>query len=113
MLLMLCLEVSICMIDETEIMIDEALNKKKEKNPYLKRQQIKLKNSIESGMLNPDQQYAEVGNTIDRLWSLGLIDDVAAEKFFSREDEYVKRSQELQVEISKFYKSSYEKLLEL
>ena len=98
---------------ELEQDIDKALDKKKEKKLYLKRLQIKLKNSIESGRLPPDQQYLLIDDTIDRLLLTSDISEEQAKMFFDKIENYLKQLEQLQISISEEYKKAYSRLLEL
>ena len=100
-------------MEDAEVEVDRILDKKKEKSLYLKRLQIKLKNSIESGMLKPEEQYMMIESTIDEMLSNHFITEDVADKFYNRQDHYMKQLEELQIKISEFYKINYENLLEL
>ena len=100
-------------MDEIIEDIDKALDKKKEKNLYLKRQQIKLKKAIESGMLNPEQQYGMIEGVIDDLLLSKNVSENMVEAFENHINSYMKQLEQLQIEISEEYKKAYERILEL
>ena len=93
--------------------IDKVINKKKESNLYLERKKISMKKAIESGMLNGEQQYGMIESVIEDLLGHNLISEDAAGKFYTRQEEYIKRLDELQNDISGFYKKTFESILEL
>jgi len=100
-------------MDETDLEIDKILDKKKGKSLYLERQQTILKDSIESGMLNPDQQYRMIENIIDNLLGTNNISEEHAKKFFDDIKRYSHKLEELQIQISEIYKDAYKRILEL
>lgn len=93
--------------------IDKVINKKKEGNLYLERKKTSMKKAIESGMLNGEQQYGMIESVIEDLLGHSLISEDAASKFYDRQQDYIKRLEDLQNDISGFYKKTFDSILEL
>ena len=84
-----------------------------EKTLYLKRKQENLKKAMESGMLNPEQQYGLIESTIDDLLGVDAINDEAVKVYDDKLKTMVTQLEEMQKQISEHYKTVYEKILAL
>jgi len=103
--------------------IDEMLNTKKNNptnyinnsNLYLKRIQDKLKKAMESGMLNPEQQYGLIESTIDDLLSQtpSVINEDAVKQHDKEIQMQMKVLEDAQQKISDDYKKIYDYILGL
>ena len=80
---------------------------------YVERVQKKLKNAIESGMLNPEQQYALIETCMDDLLSVNKINEKAVTQFEEELTKLFKQMEETQKNISELYKKTYDSILEL
>ena len=80
---------------------------------YIKRIQNRMKKGIESGMLNPEQQYGLIETCIDDLLSVKAINDAAVKQFEKDINDALKQLEELQNRIADIYKKTYENILEL
>jgi len=101
--------------------IDELLENKEKtvsndgNNLYLKRIQDKLKKAIESGMLNPEQQYGLIETTIDDLLSQTptVINEDAVLQHDKELQVQMKILEDAQQKISDDYKKIYDYILGL
>lgn len=84
-----------------------------EGNLYLKRKQENLKKAMESGMLNPEQQYGLIESTIDDLLGVNAINDESVKVYDVRLKTMLEQLEETQKQISEHYKAVYEKILAL
>lgn len=94
--------------------IDKVLEEKTEtKNYYVELVKENMKDSIESGMLKPEQQYALIEETLKELVAHNKINIEAVKKHKSDIKNLLKQLEDLQIKISEIYKKTYEKILEL
>lgn len=99
-------------MDEFEL--EKVINKKKEEGSlFVERKKKNLKKAIESGMLNPEQQYGMIESTIDDLLIVNAMNEDGVRQFQNKIDEYMDQLEELQSNISSLYKKTYESILEL
>jgi len=80
---------------------------------YVKRIQNKLKKAIESGMLNPEQQYGLIENSMDDLLSVNQINEEAVKQFDKELNQLFREIEEIQKKIAELYKKTYDQILEL
>jgi len=81
---------------------------------YIRRQKDKLKKAMESGMLKPEQQWAVIDDTIDKLLVVKDGIDVEAVKEFEKQiNDHIDEINNIQIKINNLYKKAYDKLLEL
>jgi len=80
---------------------------------YKKRVKDKMKKAIESGMLNPEQQYGMIETTIDELLVIDGISSEAVELHDKKIETLINELETKQKELSEHYKFFYEKILEL
>lgn len=101
------------MDDENEL--EKVINKKKEEESslFVERKKKNLKKTIESGMLNPEQQYGMIESTIDDLLVVGGINEEAVKQHDTAIESLMKQLEELQQGVSDRYKKTYESILEL
>jgi len=80
---------------------------------FIKRTKERMKNMIESGTLNPEQQYGLIESTIDDLLSTNPVS--INEEFVKEHDneiqEYTDQINSLQKKISERYLKTYNKIL--
>lgn len=94
--------------------IDKVLEEKTEtKDYYVELVKENMKDSIESGMLKPEQQYALIEETLKELVAHNKINIEAVKKHKSDIKNLLKQLEDLQIKISEIYKKTYEKILEL
>ena len=103
------------MLDEEEMekVINPVKEKKKPSSLYLHITQEKLKNAIESGLLNVEQQYGMIDSVIYDLLGAKLISEDAAMQHYTEIKNLNKEIEERQVKASDRYKKTYEGLLKL
>ena len=82
-------------------------------NVYKNRIKDKLKKAIESGMLNPEQQYGMIETSIDELLIVDGISSEAVELHDNKVKKLMETLENTQKELSEHYKFFYEKILEL
>lgn len=80
---------------------------------YVERIQNKLKKAIESGMLNPEQQYGLIETCMDDLLSVNKINEKAVTQFEEELEKLFDQLETTQKNISELYKKTYNKILEL
>ena len=83
------------------------------KTYYVNRVKKRLKDAIESGMLNPEQQFGMIESTIDDLLSVDGINEEAVKLFESEIEEFTKEIGVLQGKVADCYKRTYDKILDL
>ena len=81
---------------------------------YIKRIKERMKNMIESGTLNPEQQYGLIESTIDDLLSTNptSINEDAVKEHDKEIHEHTEQINQLQKKISERYLKTYNKILE-
>ena len=102
------------MLDEEEM--DKVLSIKEKKKPaslYLRLTQKKLKQAIESGMLNVEQQYGMIESVIYDLLGAKLISEDAVLQHSNEIETLSREIEERQIRVSDHYKKTYEGLLKL
>ena len=99
-------------MDEFEL--EKVINKKKEEESlFVERKKKNLKKAIESGMLNPEQQYGMIESTIDELLMVNAMSEDGVRQFQNKVDHYMDQLEQIQTDISSLYKKTYESILEL
>ncbi len=103
------------MLDEKEL--DKVIGVKEKKKPmgnlYLQLTQEKLKQAIESGMLNVEQQYGMIESVIYDLLGTKLISEDAVMQHNTEIKTLAKEIEERQIRVSERYKKTYEALLKI
>lgn len=87
--------------------------KEEKKDLIIEIKKEELKEAIESGLLNPQQQYAMIKNILYELYIYRKLDAATVEMFRSNEKRLLDEIRQKEEQYISFYKKYYDRILAL